>query len=460
MEARISAVRYALWQLLFAAALCAVLTLPAPGNRTYMRALREAQTFAQGWKREEAEAKLLAQARMQGAQPLRALVPPSRKKGGPSVGVLEDALPIAPVTSLALGSLAAIRSFGAGVDPAEKTVAIGVPELGQAPAALAWRIARRAGGERVVLKSARVVPAQVSAEDVAGEADVTRLMADSEQADRALREAEKKLAQAQSIVEARQKRRMPWKAIVKAREAQAAAQSGFDEKSQAANERKQAYEAAAVRALASHAELSVPPLPAFAVLRVDADADGKPLTFELPVPVSTRSVPVSALASAAFPELVQAGLWDEVASGTPEQAPEAVARHFNWHMRELAPGVPGVMVLSLAPCLLPVLLAWLLGRIRALEVSYSPFTTQVRSTGLPRPGFKQRWLELLTVLVLPILACALAALSLTMIAKTPTLPVLSAGLCFFLGVRAFGKLAELNEMVDSVVQSHSYPPVA
>jgi hypothetical protein len=461
MEARISAVRHALWLLLVAAALCAAATLPQPENRTTMRALRELSAASGSFRREEAEAKLLAQARMQGAQPLRAILPP-RTRRLPSVSVLDDALPVAPLSAVALDSLAALRAFAEGVEPAQKTLVIGVPELGHVASALGWRLARRPPGTKVVLSGARLVPAQVDERDVAREAEVAELALVSEQAERALRDAEKKLAQADAIVEARLKRRMPWKAIVKARESKAEAQALFDTQSAAAGARKAAYEAAVAAATAPRAALEVPPMPSHALLRVTLQIDGASQLEQVDVPVAvhTRSVPVSALAGAAFPALAAAGLWDAVKGGNLAAARAVVEARFNWHMRPVAwlgNAVQGAFVLQLVPCVLPLLLLWLLGRIHALAVSYSPFTTEVRAS-LPRPGFAQRWLEFVTVLAMPLIACGTAAASLVAIDRTPALPALSAGLCFFLGVRAYGKLADLGELVDSVVQSHSYPP--
>jgi hypothetical protein len=106
---------------------------------------------------------------------------------------------------------------------------------------------------------------------------------------------------------------------------------------------------------------------------------------------------------------------------------------------------------------LPLLLLLLLRRLKAAGGSYSPFTTEVRGE-LPRVGLKTRALELLALVILPCLAAASAATALLFVGQLPVLPALSAAACLVLGSSAFGKLGDLQELVASVVHSHSYPP--
>jgi len=113
MEARISAVATSLWLVFGVAVVCAVVTLPAPENRAALRVQRELQSFNASFRREEAEAKLLAQARAQGSQSLRGLRLPERSKRAQSVVVAEDAMPVQPLAAVSLHSLAAVAEYGA-----------------------------------------------------------------------------------------------------------------------------------------------------------------------------------------------------------------------------------------------------------------------------------------------------------------------------------------------------------
>jgi hypothetical protein len=178
MEARISAVATSLWLVFGVAVVCAVVTLPAPENRAALRVQRELQSFNASFRREEAEAKLLAQARAQGSQSLRGLRLPERSKRAQSVVVAEDAMPVQPLAAVSLHSLAAVAEYGAS----HPLVVLAVPDLSSVGPSVAWRLARVAPGAAVELLSARAMAAEVSAEDLAAERTLPALQLASEQA--------------------------------------------------------------------------------------------------------------------------------------------------------------------------------------------------------------------------------------------------------------------------------------
>jgi hypothetical protein len=458
MEARISAVATSLWLVFGAALLCAVVTLPAPENRAALRVQRELQAFDVSFRREEAEAKLLAQARAQGSQSLRSLRLPERSKRVQSVAVADDALPVQPLAAVSLHSLAAVADFGAS----HPAVELAVPDLSGVGGALAWRLARSAPNAKAELLSARAMAADVSAEDMVAERTLPGLQQAAEQATKAAAEAERRLAQAETTLENRtKKRRPPRKQLDKLREARAEARALFTEKSAAAKAAQAACDSAAEARLKARHLRDVPPLPEFGVLQVVLTLDGAASEFDVPVAFRKRSVGVTPLPAASFSALRTEGLWDSVKGGDVLAAQATVSQGLHWHLRRaqvLGWSVQAALLLQFLPLLMPLSLLFVLRRIDALAVSYSPFTTEVRGA-LPRPGLRSRLIEALAVLVLPIVACASAATALLMISATPIIPVLSAALSFVLGLRAFGKLDDLRAMVESVVQSHSYPPL-
>ena len=73
-------------------------------------------------------------------------------------------------------------------------------------------------------------------------------------------------------------------------------------------------------------------------------------------------------------------------------------------------------------------------------------------------GFRSRVFDFMVVVLLPCLTALSAAASLYLIGQPPLLPLGVAVLCVIFGVSAFGKLGELQDLLLSVVHSHSYPP--
>jgi len=341
-------------------------------------------------------------------------------------------------------------------------VVLAVPDLSSVGPSVACRHARVAPGAAVELLSARAMAAEVSAEDLAAERTLPALQLASEQAAKAAGDAERRLAQAETTLENRtKKRRPPRKQLDKLREARAEARAHFAEKASAANSAKAIYDGAAEAREKPRHQRDVPPLPELGILKVALSLDGAPSELDVPVAFKKRTVEVSPLPAASFGALRTEGLWDSLKTGDGLAAQASVSQGLHWHLRSaevLGWSVQAALVLQFLPLLMPLCLLFVLRRIRTLAVSYSPFTTEVRGA-LPRPGFQSRVLEALAVLVLPIVACGSAATALLMISATPVIPVLSAALSFMHGLRAYGKLDDLRVMVESVVQSHSYPPL-
>ncbi len=138
-----------------------------------------------------------------------------------------------------------------------------------------------------------------------------------------------------------------------------------------------------------------------------------------------------------------------------------IKSRFNWHLQGVKVAgieLTGTSILQLLPCVLPFLLFVLLQRIRRAEVSYSPFATDV-PRNLPYVGFRNRFLEFLTIILLPLLAVASAAAALMLNDRLPILPALTGAACVSLGVYAFTKVRELRDQTLSIVR-HSFPPPA
>jgi hypothetical protein len=95
--------------------------------------------------------------------------------------------------------------------------------------------------------------------------------------------------------------------------------------------------------------------------------------------------------------------------------------------------------------------------MRSVSESYNPFGTTIDSS-LPRVGFRSRVVDCLVLVILPVAAAGSAAAALLFIGQVPALPVLVAIACLGLGIYAFGKLGELQSLIEAVVRSHSNPP--
>ena len=262
------------------------------------------------------------------------------------------------------------------------------------------------------------------------------------------------------MFEARRKWKLPWKALVKFDEARKAARVTLDERQQLATDTQKRYEQKAQAAL-NH-KPTPQPVGAFALVALGLEHAATHVTIEVPAALTLRDTPVPSLRGGEFAAARAAGLWDELKDKDADQALAAIRAHFNWHYRyvELL-GIPfgGMTVLQFLPCLLPLVLVLLVLRMRAVRAGYNPFGTTIDSS-LPRVGFRSRTLDFVVVIVLPFAAAASAATSLLLIRQVPVLPVLSAIACLLAGSYAFGKLGDLQALVEAVVHSHSSHPPA
>lgn len=457
MEARISAVQQTLLLLLVASLALAVLARPHPENRQFTGALRELQLFRAGFQRDSWERSLREHAEAQGTLPLSALHSAITGQGVPAVEVEQAGPALRPLTSVRLATLADVQAHAA----AGSSVTIGIPDVQALGAALAWRLAHEPkGASAPLLKSVELTPATVSLEDVKLEQEVARLRVAVLEAEQEVTAATQKLELEQNVFEARRERGLPWKTILKSIEAVKAATEALSTKRTTLLELQQRYEAEATRAQAERAGVKPGRVPTVAIARVSLSIDGAPRTLAIPVILSLRDVVVPALPQGSFAATRAAGLWAEVKGHDAEQAIATVKSHFNWHNRSvqlLGLTLSGALLLHLLPCLLPGLLAVLLVRMRAVGKNYSPFSTKVRGA-LPRVGFRSRGFDWIVLVILPFLVVASAAASLLLIGQLPVLPGLTALACLALGGLAASRLSELQKLITSVVQSHSYAP--
>jgi hypothetical protein len=453
MQARLSAVQRALFLLPIASLAFAILARPHPENRAFTHALEEVTAFRAAFDRAGLEKLLRDYAQGQGMLPLTT-VSDGASFGGKPLAVAENTEAIRP---LAVVSLATLSDAQHHARP-ESALGIGVPDVSSLGAALTWRLAQTELGQAPTLKTVTLSPATVNEADVTLEREVAELQQGRRAAEAAVTTATQRLEAEQNLFDARRKRGLAWKIIVKSIEARDAAKVVLNEKTQALTDISGRYEEAVKRALAPREKLQLTDVPAFAIARVELEGGVGP--YEIPVRLESRMVPVPALRQANFEQTVQAGLWDKVKGLDPEQAVQAVRDEFNWHNRYVEVAglrVGGMTLLQVLPCLLPLLMLLLRRRLRAAAASYSLFGTKIYGD-MPTLGFRSRSLEGLALIALPLIACVSAGLALLLIGQPPLLPALAALASLMLGSAAYAKIGELQGLVASVVHSHSYPP--
>jgi hypothetical protein len=465
MQARLTAVQRALWWVPAASLAIAVLARPHPHNRQLQKALAEVTTFQAGFQRDALEKLLRDYAEAQAAVPLSEVVavPTAEARGAargqnrpPKLSVAADAAPLEPLSVIRLATLADARAHG-GSDSA---VDLGVPDVSGVGPALSWRLVHVGATGTPSVASVSLRPANVTQADVELEREAARLQTAKQAATSAVAAAAKRLEMEQNVFEARRKRGLPWKVILKSIEARDAAKQTLDERTQALADLQASYDDAVARALAPRPDVPVTGVPDFALAHVIFAPGAAVDAYDVPVPLAHRRVTVPPLRQAAFSATEAAGLWDKVKTLSPDQAVDAVRGEFNWHNRHLeVAGVKlsGAILLQLLPCVLPLLLLLLRARLRAAANSYSLFGTKVYGD-MPKVGLQHRTLDALALVVLPVAACASAGISLVLIDQPPWLPGLAAVACLTLGGLVFAKVSELQGLVASVIHSHSYPP--
>lgn len=454
MQARLSAVQNRLWLVLAATLVVLVVTLPRPENRRLVGALEEMESFRHAFDRAAAERALREQAESASAASMQDVEKAAQNRHAYKLKLAPSAPPVRPISVLDLGSLAAVEQHA---QPGT-TVTVGAPDVNALGASIGWRLARTSGGPFTLL-SAELLLADVDEKDVALEQEVARLRAASIETRKAVEEATRRVEIYEQRVEFQTKARSKY--LGKSREALYEARTALDEKTRLMTDTQASYDAEATRAQEPR-KLREPngTVPTAALARVVVSNNGTPITFDIPVPLRHRRVPVTPLTGANFAHSKEASLWDEVKGLDADGAVRAIRSHFNWHMAALELGpvtLKGAYLLQLLPAIMPVLLYVLLVHIRRAATSYSPFSTKVPEQA-PRVGFGSRIVEAFVLVVLPLGTAASAATALILINHVPVIPALAAVACFGLGGYAFTELKELREQTVWIVRSHSYLP--
>lgn len=461
MNARLHAVQRVMWALVVASIALALLSFPRGNNRAYSAALDELTAFAQAFKQGELEKTLLDYARAQGtAQPseVQKLI---RGPQVPKVQLSAAAAPILPLAEIHLRTLGEVQEHA----KPDSTLDIGALTPAPLAAAIAWRLARLTPAPPVYeLTSVTIEPSQYTPADIELEAAIGKSRIETSAAEKAAAEAERKLKSAEDVFEARRKRRIPWKILLKFDEVRKTARVTLGERQRTLEETRTRYEdqvkgaeATAARPAAASGRLPTEYALAQVALRGDA---GKVTTLRVPVALNIQKAKLPALAGTSFSATREAGLWDETKDQNAAQAIALTRSKFTWHYRyaELAGiRIGGMTLLQVLPCILPLLLLALLSRIRRVSGTYNPFGTTLKEK-LPRVGLGSRPLELAVLVLLPLAAVVLTSFALLAVSQVPILPAISALAAVGLGGFAFVELGSLQELLEAVVRSHSNPP--
>jgi hypothetical protein len=446
----------------------AALVHPAPDNADYRRALAELTSLGRRFDRHAVEAALLTQAKAQAQRPLASLAQQVSALSPVAVRAA-SAASIDPLAQLQIVSLAEIEHYSQpGV-----SLPLSVADQSSVASSLAWRLARElasvakdpATDRTFVLRSAQLQAAPVAESAMALELEVFQLQTSKQSAAAAADSASTKLTDLERLYEARVKWRVSqqlrndtYKSLLEAKKTSRDAQRAW-------RDAEKRYEVAAATALALGSDTPTSQKAGAAaadrgVLQVEVQGPAGVKHFAVPVRLKTLQAALPPLQGAALKQTRAAGLWDEVQGLDIAQATQLVQQRFNWHNRniELA-GVHlgGAIVLQLMPCVLPLLLWFLLSRMRAVSLDYNPFRTRVKGA-LPRVGFPTRLLDALAIVVLPLIAAVFATASLLYVGAIPALPLLAAVASLLLGYFAYVKLGELQRLMEEVVRSHSVPP--
>jgi hypothetical protein len=455
MEAFLAAVKKSLLLVLGAALVVFFLALPRPANRPLIGALREVSAFRSTFAQADAEQVLRSQAEARGAMPLSTVEAAARGKRGPKLTAAPDARPVRPFSAVSLATLAQVDAHA---KPA--TVGSGVPEAEALAASIVWRLARTEQPGPFTLRSVELVPAEVGDADIALEREVAKLRIESLEARAAVEATEARLPTLEQRVEFQSNNRSKYlgKSIMALKEARdllavqkqthADIQTRYDQSARKADTPRKQGPGAAV--------------PTRAVARVMVASGGGSHTFDIPVPLAVREVPVGALPGVTFEATRKAGLWDEVKGEDAASATETIRAHFNWHMARVEVvgfELLGAHLLQVVPLILPVLLVLLLRHIRRARTSYNPFTTEVPEKE-PSIGLKSRLVEFFALIALPLAAVGNAIAALLLVGQLPLLPALAGLFVLWLGSSAFKEVQELREQTLSIVRSHSNLPPA
>jgi hypothetical protein len=461
MNARLQAVQRALWALIIASIVLAVLSFPRGNNRAYTAALDELTAFEQAFKQAKFEQSLLDYARAQGTVQLAEV---QKLIGGPQIPKVQLSAAAAPIVPLAEIHL---RTLGEVVEHSQPDSTLDVGSLTPPPlaSAIAWRLARLTPAPpKYELASVVLEPSKYDPMDIQLETQVASSRVEALTAEKAAADAERKLNISEEVFEARRKRKLPWKILLKFDEVRKEARTTLGERQKTLAEARARYEDEVKRAEATAAkpaaESGALPTP-YALARVTLSGEpGKTTTLRVPVALEIHEAKLPALAGTSFTATKEAGLWDTAKDQTAAQAVALTRDQFTWHYRyvEIAGiRVGGMTILQVLPCLLPLLLLLLLSRIRRVSNSYNPFGTTI-DRELPQVGLGSRALELTVLVLVPLFATVLTAIALFAVSQMPVLPLVAALAAVGLGGYAFVELGSLQSLMEAVVRSHSNPP--
>ena len=200
-----------------------------------------------------------------------------------------------------------------------------------------------------------------------------------------------------------------------------------------------------------------------AIAKLIERPSGRAFELKLPAPIDRREVAVPRITGAEFPVLTASGFWDELKSGTAEQAIERLNERFSWHYRHFEVGgikVGGMTLLQFAPLALLPFFFGLMRRSRGVGATYNPFGAAPQIEELPTVGFGSQALNLMVLVALPLAGSVLCAWSLLQISQAPIVPGLCALAALGLGSTSHVALKELLELRDAITRSHSNPPAA
>ena len=369
------------------------------------------------------------------------------------------------MASLQLATLADVALQSQGAAQAD----VGVPGGEAVRTALAFLHSRLGLAGVPTLEGAVLETAELGAKDLALVSEAEDLRLRMTEARGQLERGERKVEVAQKRVDARKKRRS--QSTKKFLEQLLTAKEQRDVKLAAFDALQAQYEAVAEQAVRASedapAAAAQAEIPEFARLRVSLkDAEGKDHTVALAVALQRRTVSLPPLVipgtTTSFPALRATSMWDELKPLSPEAALEQIASQVSWQSRRIpfqGLELEGSWLLQVAP--LMVMLALLLAakRIVGATTSYRLFSTEFRGS-LRRVGFDKRAYELAVVVILPLSACVLSALSLWLLRRLPLLPAIAFTVSVPLALRVFAKLDELRVLNRSITQYHSYPPPA
>lgn len=464
MNERIKAVQRMFWALLAASVIVGLLGVPVGDDAATMQALVELSSFEEKFDRPALERALLDRASAQGQVPLDELARAVAGKAAPKLSAAESAEPLRPRAGIALAKLEQIHALGRE----QSALEIGTPSAEALAVALGWRLARRDGAARHELLGVTLTNEPCKAEDLEREREVAAARAAVLAAQAEFDAAQKRHEGAERLYDLRRKWKAPWKAIARANEKRVEMLGAMETAEQQLKHEEKRHASLAQQAEArtgpkrKRREAAQQPVCLLALATLRELPSGENIELALPTPIERRTVRVPPLTGVEFPVTRAAGVWDELAGLSVEQAIAHLRERFTWHYRHVeVSGVKlgGMTVLQLAPLALLPFFFGLLRRSRGLSALYNPFD-RPQVEHLSTVGLGAGPLNLLVLVALPFSACVLCAWSLLEIGRLPIIPVVSAMAVVGLGALSHTALKDLLDLRDAITRSHSNPPPA